>query len=96
MASSSRRCSSTHADCDFRRSWATDAALRIWLEVHLLELVTIGCARTSILEHLMETHATPQREITDDSLPPTWSGEALDSDPILLRLLTEPAPATAA
>jgi hypothetical protein len=43
----------------------------------------------------METHAAQQREITDDSLPPTWSGEALDPDPILLHLLTEPAPATA-
>jgi hypothetical protein len=51
---------------------------------------------TGILEHLMETHAAQQLEITDDSLTPTWSGEALDPDPILLRLLTEPAPATAA
>ncbi|MGH3901371.1 MAG: HNH endonuclease signature motif containing protein [Pseudonocardiaceae bacterium] len=51
---------------------------------------------TGTLEHLIETHAAQQLEITDDSLTPTWSGETLDPDPILLRLLTEPAPALAA
>ncbi|MGQ0717014.1 MAG: hypothetical protein ACT4NP_06790 [Pseudonocardiales bacterium] len=52
---------------------------------------------TGTLEHLIETHAAQQLEITDDSLTPTWSGETLDPDPILLRLLlTEPAPAWAA
>ncbi|MGQ0717201.1 MAG: DUF222 domain-containing protein [Pseudonocardiales bacterium] len=51
---------------------------------------------TRTLEHLVETHVAQQLEITDDSLTPTWSGETLDPDPILLRLLTEPAPAKAA
>lgn len=56
----------------------------------------VAPSTTGILEHLIETHAAQQLEITDDSLTPTWSGEALDPDPILLRLLTEPTQATAA
>jgi hypothetical protein len=51
---------------------------------------------TGTLEHLVESHAAQRLEITDDSLIPTWSGETLDPDPILLRLLTEPAQAAAA
>ncbi|MGH3998465.1 MAG: hypothetical protein ACRDTJ_13490 [Pseudonocardiaceae bacterium] len=41
----------------------------------------------------METHTAQQLEI--DSLASAWSGEALGSDPILRRLLTEPEPAPA-
>ncbi|MGH3812994.1 MAG: DUF222 domain-containing protein [Pseudonocardiaceae bacterium] len=56
----------------------------------------VAVPTTGVLEHLMETHAAQQLEIAEDSLTPTWSGEALDPDPILLRLLTEPAPSQAA
>ncbi|MGH3830957.1 MAG: DUF222 domain-containing protein [Pseudonocardiaceae bacterium] len=51
---------------------------------------------TGTVEHLVEAHAAQRLVITSDSLTPTWSGEPLDPDPILLRLLTEPARATAA
>lgn len=51
---------------------------------------------TGTVEHLVETHTAQQLEITNNSLAPTWSGEAFDPDPILLRLLTEPAQAAAA
>jgi Domain of unknown function (DUF222)/HNH endonuclease len=52
-----------------------------------------GPPTTGTVEHLVENHAAQQLEITKDSLTPIWSGEAFDPDPILLRLLTEPAQA---
>lgn len=56
----------------------------------------VGPPTTGTVEHLVEAHAAQQLAISDDSLTPTWSGEPLDPDPILLRLLTEPAQAAAA
>jgi hypothetical protein len=48
------------------------------------------------VEHLVKAHTAQRLEITGNSFTPTWSGEAFDPDPILLRLLTEPARAKAA
>ncbi|MGH3671350.1 MAG: DUF222 domain-containing protein, partial [Pseudonocardiaceae bacterium] len=45
---------------------------------------------TGLVEELVEARAMQQGEITADGLTPTWSGEILDPDPILLRLIGEP------
>ncbi|HSZ30096.1 MAG TPA: DUF222 domain-containing protein [Pseudonocardiaceae bacterium] len=60
-------------------------------EEDLLEVALAGTA-----SHLERVVRLARAAGTDHSLTPTWNGETLDPDPILLRLLTEPAPAVAA